>query len=79
MLNQALSALAAARHDHLNSEHWRAVEASVGAIEARWQQPDAGLWELDNQHWAHSRLTCVAGLRAWQSALRAQRAAVVAA
>ena len=55
---------AAGRHDHLSSEHWRAVEASVGAIEARWQQPDAGLWELDNQRWAHSRLTCVAGLRA---------------
>jgi GH15 family glucan-1,4-alpha-glucosidase len=55
---------AAARHDHLSSEHWRAVEASAAAIEARWQEPDAGLWELDNQRWAHSRLTCVAGLRA---------------
>ncbi len=55
---------AAARHDHLSTDHWQAVEASVGAIEARWREPDAGLWELDNQHWAHSRLTCVAGLRA---------------
>ena len=33
-------------------------------IEARWQEPDAGLWELDDEHWAHSRLTCVSGLRA---------------
>ncbi len=55
---------AAARHDHLSSDHWRAVETAVAGIEARWDQPDAGIWELDNQHWAHSRLTCVAGLRA---------------
>ncbi len=55
---------AAARHDHLGSEHWRAVERSAAAIEARWHEPDAGLWELDNQRWAHSRLSCVAGLRA---------------
>ena len=45
-------------------QHWKAVEVAVAAIEARWQEADAGLWELDNQHWAHSRLTCVSGLRA---------------
>jgi GH15 family glucan-1,4-alpha-glucosidase len=55
---------AAGRHDHLDSDHWRAVEATVAAIEARWGDPDAGIWELDNQRWAHSRLMCVAGLRA---------------
>jgi alpha,alpha-trehalase len=55
---------AAARHDHLSSEHWRAVEVGAQAIEARWREPDAGIWELDNQRWAHSRLTCAAGLRA---------------
>lgn len=55
---------AAARHDHLDTGHWRAVEATVAAIEARWGDADAGIWELDNQHWAHSRLMCVAGLRA---------------
>jgi GH15 family glucan-1,4-alpha-glucosidase len=55
---------AAARHDHLGSDHWRAVEATVAAIEARWSEPDAGIWELDNQRWAHSRLMCIAGLRA---------------
>ncbi len=55
---------AAARHDHLDSGHWRAVEAAVSAIGKRWMDSDAGIWELDNQHWAHSRLMCVAGLRA---------------
>ncbi|HEY3941225.1 MAG TPA: glycoside hydrolase family 15 protein [Acidimicrobiales bacterium] len=54
----------AGRHDHLDSEHWRAVEAAVGAIESRWREPDAGIWEIDDQRWAHSRLMCVAGLRA---------------
>jgi alpha,alpha-trehalase len=52
----------AARHDHLNSEHYSAVRAAVAAIQTRWQQPDAGIWELDNQRWAHSRLICAAGL-----------------
>jgi GH15 family glucan-1,4-alpha-glucosidase len=55
---------AAARHDHLDLDHWRAVEGAVKIIEARWTEADAGIWELDNHHWAHSRLTCVAGLRA---------------
>ena len=55
---------AAARHDHLDSDHHKALTAAVSAIEARWRQPDAGLWELDNQRWAHSRLICAAGLRA---------------
>ena len=55
---------AAARHDHLDSWHWKAVEAAVAAIRARQHDPDAGVWELDNQRWTHSRLMCVAGLRA---------------
>ena len=55
---------AAARHDRLDSGHWPAVEAAVAAIEKRGGEPDAGIWELDNRHWAHSRLTCAAGLRA---------------
>ncbi|MCA1694473.1 MAG: glycoside hydrolase family 15 protein, partial [Actinobacteria bacterium] len=49
---------AAARHDRLDSEHYQAVTAAVCAIQARWRQPDAGIWELDDQRWAHSRLTC---------------------
>jgi GH15 family glucan-1,4-alpha-glucosidase len=54
---------AAARLDLLASQNWRAVEAVVAAIGQRWQEADAGLWELDDHRWAHSRLACVAGLR----------------
>jgi GH15 family glucan-1,4-alpha-glucosidase len=55
---------AAARHDRLDSGHWQAVEAAIAAIQKRGSESDAGIWELDNRHWAHSRLTCAAGLRA---------------
>jgi hypothetical protein len=54
---------AAARHDRLDSEGLRAATLAVAAIEKRWQDADAGLWELDPQHWTHSRLICAAGLR----------------
>jgi GH15 family glucan-1,4-alpha-glucosidase len=68
-LGEALLLFAAAtRHDHLDSGHWKAVEAAVSAIESRWRDADSGIWELDNQHWAHSRLMCVAGLRAMTAA-----------
>ena len=33
------------------------------AIEQRWHEPDAGIWELDPDAWTHSRLICAAGLR----------------
>ena len=55
---------AAAGHDRLDRGHWRAVEAAVAAIEQRGGEPDAGIWELDDRRWAHSRLTCAAGLQA---------------
>jgi alpha,alpha-trehalase len=62
---EALSLFAAAaRHDMLGDEEWRAAAVAADAIEKRWQEPDAGIWELDNRHWAHSRLACVSGLRA---------------
>jgi GH15 family glucan-1,4-alpha-glucosidase len=54
---------AAADHDHLDADGWRAAEAAVAAIEGRWREPDAGIWELDPDAWTHSRLICVAGLR----------------
>ncbi|ORA22122.1 glycoside hydrolase family 15 protein [Mycobacterium angelicum] len=54
---------AAARLDRLDKMHWKAVHTLVQAIEERWREPDAGIWELDNRRWAHSRLTCAAGLR----------------
>jgi GH15 family glucan-1,4-alpha-glucosidase len=65
VLGEALLLFAAAgRHDHLDAEHHKAVLATVAAIEARWREPDAGIWELDDRRWAHSRLICAAGLRA---------------
>ncbi len=53
----------AARYDHLDADGWRAVEAATEAIEQRWQEPDAGVWELQPDAWTHSRLICAAGLR----------------
>ncbi|MDM7489253.1 glycoside hydrolase family 15 protein [Rhodococcus sp. CSLK01-03] len=55
---------AASRRDRLEQQHWRAVEAAVAAIESRWTEPDAGIWELHTRRWTHSTLTCAAGLRA---------------
>jgi GH15 family glucan-1,4-alpha-glucosidase len=64
-LGEALLLFAAGgRHDHLEADDWRAIEVAVKAIRSRWQEPDAGIWELDNAPWTHSRLICVAGLRA---------------
>jgi hypothetical protein len=55
---------AAARHDRLDSSGRQAAEIAAAAIAERWDEPDAGIWEIDNQPWTHSRLTCAAGLRA---------------
>lgn len=55
---------AASRQDRLDKDHWRAAEIAANAIEARWNEPDNGIWELEQRWWTHSRLTCVAGLRA---------------
>jgi GH15 family glucan-1,4-alpha-glucosidase len=54
---------AAARLDRVDSSHWVAVHTLVEAIENRCAEPDAGVWELDDRRWAHSRLICAAGLR----------------
>jgi GH15 family glucan-1,4-alpha-glucosidase len=55
---------AAARHDRLDTQHWDAAHTAASAITRRWGQPDAGMWEIDNRAWTHSRLTAAAGLRA---------------
>ncbi len=55
---------AAARHDHLDADGWRAAETAAAAIGARWRDPEAGIWELDDKNWTESRLICVAGLHA---------------
>jgi GH15 family glucan-1,4-alpha-glucosidase len=54
---------AAAGHDHLEADGWRAAEIAIEAIQSRWREPDAGVWELEPDHWTHSRLICAAGLR----------------
>jgi GH15 family glucan-1,4-alpha-glucosidase len=55
---------AAARHGRLGSAGRQAAKIAADAIAGRWREHDAGIWELGNQAWTHSRLTCAAGLRA---------------
>lgn len=55
---------AAAKHDRLEPGNWRAAEIAADSIALRWQEEDAGIWEIGNQRWTHSRLICAAGLRA---------------
>lgn len=63
-LGESLSLFgAAAGADRLDRGHWDAVETAVAAVERRWTEPDAGIWELDDEWWTHSRLMCVAGLK----------------
>jgi GH15 family glucan-1,4-alpha-glucosidase len=64
-LGEALLLIAAAaRCDRVDSDAWRAAEIAADAIAQRWREDDAGIWEVEDQPWTHSRLTCVAGLRA---------------
>jgi hypothetical protein len=68
-LGEVLTLLAAAaRHGMLDGESWRAAVTAADAIAARWREPDAGIWELDDQMWTHSRLACVSGLRSMAAA-----------
>ncbi|CAG7645998.1 glycoside hydrolase family 15 protein [Actinacidiphila bryophytorum] len=55
---------AAARHGRLDADGWQAALTAAEAVGKRWQEPDAGIWELSPRHWTHSRLVCAAGLRA---------------
>jgi GH15 family glucan-1,4-alpha-glucosidase len=65
---------AAAGSDRLDADGERAAVAAADAIAARWREPDAGVWELDDEVWTHSRLICVAGLRAMADHAPAGRA-----
>ncbi|MGA8248573.1 MAG: glycoside hydrolase family 15 protein [Nocardioides sp.] len=72
---ESLLLLAAAdRLDVLDADGWRAAEAAVEGIRQRYAEPDAGIWELEDRRWTHSRLSCAAGLRA-VAARRQDRAA----
>jgi GH15 family glucan-1,4-alpha-glucosidase len=53
----------AADCDRLDADGWRAAEIAADAIANRWQEPDAGIWEVEPDHFTHSRLICAAGLR----------------
>ncbi|WP_405431380.1 glycoside hydrolase family 15 protein [Micromonospora sp. NBC_00617] len=62
---EVLLVLAAAqRLDRLDSDAYRAMRLAAAVIERRWSEPDSGIWELPPRQWTHSKLTCVAGLRA---------------
>ncbi|MER7728123.1 glycoside hydrolase family 15 protein [Streptomyces sp. NPDC096323] len=64
VFGEALLLFAAAhRHGRLDAEGWRAAGIAADAIARRRHEPDAGIWELDDRAWAHSRLACAAGLR----------------
>ncbi|MGC1213025.1 MAG: glycoside hydrolase family 15 protein, partial [Micromonospora sp.] len=54
----------AGRHDRLDDDSRRALELTARVIGERWRQPDSGIWELPRRQWTHSKLMCVAGLRA---------------
>lgn len=55
----------------LSSEHWRMMEAMVGAVTHRWQEADHGIWEVrrPRQHHVHSKTMC------WQTVDRALQVA----
>jgi GH15 family glucan-1,4-alpha-glucosidase len=64
-LGEALSMFAAADEvGALNQRHWLAVSTCVEVIGQKWQDPDAGIWELEDDVYTQSRLSCVAGLNA---------------
>jgi GH15 family glucan-1,4-alpha-glucosidase len=62
-LGEALNLFAAAaRHDALDGDGRRAAQLAVSLIDKRWRKDEAGIWELGDDWWTHSRLACVAGL-----------------
>jgi hypothetical protein len=64
-LGEALQLLAAgARYDRLHHEGRQAARLAIAAVQQRWNEPEAGIWELEDDWWTQSRLACVAGLRA---------------
>ena len=55
-----LVALLAERGAPISPDHWRLVRAMVRAVEARWTEPDHGIWEmrLERRHHVHSKVMC---------------------
>ena len=70
-LGESLRLLAeAGARDRVDDLAWRAANIAADAIESRWREPDAGIWELEPQQWTHSRLVAAAGLRAAAEQMR---------
>jgi GH15 family glucan-1,4-alpha-glucosidase len=71
-LGEVLQLLAAAVGlDVLDADGMRAAEVAASAIARRWTELEAGIWELHDDRWTHSRLCCVGGLRAMAAATTA--------
>lgn len=63
---ESLMMLAAADGlDVLDEDGHKAAAIAAQAIADHHREPDAGIWELSPKRWAHSRLICSAGLRAY--------------
>ena len=64
VFGEALQLLAAAAQlDRLDAAGWHAAEIAADAVRRRWQEADAGIWEIEPRQWTHSRLMAAAGLR----------------
>lgn len=55
-----LAAMLAERGAPVAPNHWRLVRAMARAVEARWREPDHGIWEmrLERRHHVHSKAMC---------------------
>jgi alpha,alpha-trehalase len=63
VFGEALQLFAAAgKLDRLDAERLRAARVAADAIAKRGLEPDAGIWELNERPWTHSRLVAAAGL-----------------
>lgn len=55
-----LVALLAEAGAPISREHWRLVRSMVDGVQARWNEPDHGIWEMrtDRRHHVHSKVMC---------------------
>lgn len=55
-----LIACLAERGAPISPDHWRMTRAMIEAVEARWIEPDHGIWEIrgERQHHVHSKVMC---------------------
>lgn len=55
-----LIALLAESGAPISPDHWRLTRAMVEAVQARWHEPDHGIWEIRGErlHHVHSKVMC---------------------